>query len=193
MNELNMTWAIVAATFVGPVVAVLITIWYQRNIGWKDVKRSIYAAMMRNRRHPTSPDFVGAFNLVPVYFHNDKRVMARYHVIFDIFSDASWLNIEARPHMHQKVDEAIAHLLSKMSESVRLPIEQLDILNGAYAPQGWADDEMEQRQFRRAMLEVVTGQRSIPVNIIGDGEVKTDYTKRILLDPESSHKDSNKI
>jgi len=188
-----MTWAIVAATFVGPVVAVLITIWYQRNIGWKDVKRSIYAAMMRNRRHPTSPDFVGAFNLVPVYFHNDKRVMARYHVIFDIFSDASWLNIEARPHMHQKVDEAIAHLLSKMSESVRLPIEQLDILNGAYAPQGWADDEMEQRQFRRAMLEVVTGQRSIPVNIIGDGEVKTDYTKRILLDPESSHKDSNKI
>jgi hypothetical protein len=193
MEEVNMTWAIVAATFIGPVIAVLITLWYQRTVGWKDAKRSIYATMMRSRLHPISPDFVGSFNLVPVYYHNDKKVMEKYRIVLDIFADANWNNIEAQPRLNQKVVEAIVQLLSKMSKSVRLPIEQLDILSGAYAPRGWADDEIEQRQLRSAMIEVLTGQRLLPVKIVGDAEVKDDETTKFLSDLPPSQKNSDKL
>ena len=163
MENLDITWAIVAATFIGPVVAVLITLWYQRSVSRKDAQRAVYATMMRNRRYVISQDFVGAFNLVPVHFHRNPKVLEKYRAVLAITNDTNWTNSEARPRLHQQADTAITDLLSKMSKAVGLPIEQLDILNGSYAPQGWADDEQEQRYMRKLVTEVLAGQRRLPV------------------------------
>ncbi|MCD1625800.1 hypothetical protein K7H22_07355 [Seohaeicola saemankumensis] len=158
-------WAVVLATFCGPVLAVLITLWHQGRSARKDAQRSVYATMMRYRRHPTSLDFVGAFNLVPVHFHNNKVVMEKYNRALDILNDPLWSQREATTRLNENFQTAIAHLLSNMSRAVGLPVEQITILNGAYAPQGWADDEQDQRTLRHALIGVLIGARPLPVYI----------------------------
>ncbi len=156
-------WAVVTATFVGPIVAVGVTLWYQ---GWsaKKVDRlAIYSAMMRNRRTPTNAEFVGAFNLVPVHFLNDSAVIERYKRVLDVVNNPGWNQPELRRGLGEQSAVAITHLLSAMSKAVKLPVEQLDIFTGAYAPQLWADDDDAQREVRAALMKILRGEIALPV------------------------------
>ena len=162
----NIDWAVVLAAFAGPIVAVCITLWYQGNYAARQARRDIYIALMRTRRYPISGDFVGAFNLVPVHFYGYKDVMERYRQLIGLFSDTAWHNPETSPRVAEKIPSAIAHLLSAMSVAVKTPISQLDILDGAYAPQGWADDEQAQRELRDAMRLLLSGEKPLPVTLL---------------------------
>jgi hypothetical protein len=159
-------WAVVAATFVGPIAAVAITLWYQERSAWKSSRRSLFVSMMRTRRHPTNAEFVGALNLVPVYFYSKKAVMQRYNELMAIFDDTMWLQAEARARLVEKADLHVAYLLSEMSKAVGTPVEQLQVLRGAYAPQGWQDEEQAQKRLREALTAIAVGNAVLPVAVI---------------------------
>lgn len=163
INWADIDWAIVASTFVGPIVAVMITLWYQENSLRKRSRQELFVSMMRSRRNPTNLEFVGALNLVPVHFYADKEVMKRYADLIAVFDDTAWFVPEARIRLNEQADLKIAYLLSAMSRAVGRPVEQLQILRGAYAPQGWQDEEQAQKALRTALIEVATGQRPLPV------------------------------
>jgi hypothetical protein len=44
---------------------------------------------------------------------------------------------------------------------LKFKVEQLDILEGNYIPQGWNDEEWEQRVVRKSLVEVLGGRRPI--------------------------------
>ena len=67
------------------------------------------------------------------------------------------------PGLLEKVDLNIAYLLSAMSQSVGAPVEQLHILRGAYAPQGWADEEEKQKSLRDQVQRLLSGEIALPV------------------------------
>tara|TARA_R110002020_G_scaffold200927_4_gene403338 strand:- start:4729 stop:5328 length:600 start_codon:yes stop_codon:yes gene_type:complete len=159
----NIDWAIVVSTFVGPIAAVMITLWYQENSLRKRSRHELFVSMMRNRRHPTSQEFVGALNLVPVHFYADKDVMKRYAELIAVFDDTSWFIPEALNRLNEQAELRIAYLLSAMSRAVGRPVEQLQILRGAYAPQGWKDEEQAQKEIRSALSDVLTGKRLLPI------------------------------
>lgn len=159
----NVDWAVVAATFVGPIIAVVISLWHQERSIQKRSRQELFVSMMRTRRHPTNAEFVGALNLVPVHFFSDKAVMQRYAALIAVFDDTAWFVAEARGKLHEKADLNVAYLLSAMSRAVGRPVEQLQILRGGYAPQGWQDEEQAQRALRSALTEIVSGQRPLPV------------------------------
>lgn len=165
MSWAEVDWAVVLATFVGPIAAVGVTLWHQGRSGEKDAQRSAYSTMMRNRRHFMSADFVGAFNLIPVYFNKKKEVIDRYRKVLEVVNDPTWHQEGAVPQMSQRLTNEVALLLSAMSVAVGQPVQQLDILNGAYAPQGWADEEQSQRAVRSAVMQVLEGSRSIAINV----------------------------
>lgn len=166
MDWAAVDWAVVAATFVGPVVAVIITLWYQERSLMKRSRHELFVSMMRSRRHPTNPEFVGALNLVPVHFYADGEVMKRYAELLAVFDSPSWNIPEALQGLHDQANLKVAYLLSAMSKAVGRPVEQLQILKGAYAPQGWADDEQAARMLRRSLTEVASGQRPLPVFVV---------------------------
>ncbi|MBB3407959.1 hypothetical protein FHT87_001862 [Rhizobium sp. BK316] len=159
-------WAVVVATFVGPIAAVAITLWYQERSAWKSSRRSLFVSMMRTRRNPTNAEFVGALNLVPVYFYSENAVMQRYKELMAIFDDTMWLQAEARARLGEKADLHVAYLLSEMSKAVGTPVEQLQILRGAYAPQGWLDEEQAQKRLRESLTAIATGNAVLPVAVI---------------------------
>lgn len=159
-------WAVVLATFVGPVVAVVITLCYQERSARNRSREDLFVAMMRTRRTPTNIEFVGALNLVPVHFWRDKLVMKRYAELMAVFSDPSWHVVDARLRLIEQVDMKVAYLLSELSKAVKRPVEQLEILRGAYAPQGWKDEEQAQADLRNSLAQLLGGARALPVFIL---------------------------
>ncbi|MBW9090071.1 hypothetical protein JNB91_19875 [Rhizobium wenxiniae] len=159
-------WAVVLATFVGPIVAVGITLWYQERSSRNKSREDLFVSMMRTRRMPTNIEFVGALNLVPVHFWKDKLVMQRYSELMAVFSDPSWNVIDARLRLIEQVELKVAYLLSELSKAVGRPVEQLEILRGAYAPQGWKDEEQAQADLRSALAQLLSGARALPVFVL---------------------------
>lgn len=168
MNWSQIDWAVVAATLFGPIFAVAITLWHQSRSEERRCRADLFAAMMRYRRHPASPEFVGSLNIVPVHFRKHYLVMQRYSELMELFEDAQWSNKDEqiRRRLLDRVDTKIAYLLSAISEALGQKIEQLQILKGGYAPQGWQDDENMMRSSRLQLQALLEGKAALPVIVV---------------------------
>lgn len=51
--------------------------------------------------------------------------------------------------------------LYEIAKVLKFKVEQLDILEGNYSPQGWNDDDWEQKLVRKALIDVLGGRRPI--------------------------------
>jgi hypothetical protein len=159
-------WPIVLATFIGPIVAVAITLWHQSRERVRRERDQLFATMMRLRRHPLMTEYVGALNLVPVHFSRDTNVMRRYEEIYALLNDPAWELPAAVARLNERVEVASAHLLSTMAVAQGVKIDQLQILRGAYAPRGWQDEENILRALRMSLLSALQGGalRVAPMN-----------------------------
>jgi hypothetical protein len=157
------TFAIVAATFVSPIVAVLITLWYQQYSLSRQARMDLFAVLMRNRRNNLATEYVSGLNMVPVHFHNKPKVLERYATLMATLSDLSWRTPERVPDLTDKANTDLAYLLSEMSKVVRTPVDQIQILKGAYSPQGWLDDADRARNIQTRLLDVLENRSAIRV------------------------------
>jgi hypothetical protein len=166
MDWSKIDWAVVAATLIGPAVAVGITLWYQNRDRAYQIKLTVFTTMMRLRRHQLSGEYVGALNLVPVVFHNAPTVVTRYKELMSILSDPSWKTGDDAVHRLVGNTEAKAtELLSEMAKALSIQLEQMDIHRGAYAPEGWANEEELSKAIRTAAVKVLQGAQPIAVQV----------------------------
>jgi hypothetical protein len=141
---------------------------------------------MRTRRTPVVPDHVGALNLVEIEFANDQQVLSAWRILFTHFGtehqpkaqerqDASLSEEENRNRQAQFLTRIaterqtlLAKLLHCMAKALGYKIEQLEIFEGGYTPQGWADDELEGRAVRRLFAEIALGKRPFPIGVFNN-------------------------
>ncbi len=159
----NFDWAVIIATFLGPISAVVITLWSQDRLLKRQERRQLLSTMMRYRRDIISTEFVGALNLVPVHFGQRASVMDRYSNLMKTFGDVGWKVPDAVPALNDRVETEVAYLLSEMSKVVGSNIDQLHILRGAYAPQGWANEQDKRNRIQDGLLDILEHRRALPV------------------------------
>jgi hypothetical protein len=82
------TGAIVAATFLGPIFAVLITIWRESASRKYSRRLHVFRTLMSTRKIGISPDHVNALNLVEVDFYKCKKVEAAWKSYQEHLSDS---------------------------------------------------------------------------------------------------------
>ena len=170
----NVDWAVVLATFLGPLAAVLLTLWSQDRLLKRQERRQLLSAMMRYRRDIMSTEFVGALNLVPIHFAGHKSVLTRYGNLMNTFSDVNWKVPDAVGALNERVDTDVAYLLSEMSDVVGTKVDQLHILRGAYAPQGWATAQERRTRAESAVLDILEHRRPLPVLVVSPATAETD-------------------
>jgi hypothetical protein len=73
----------------------------------------------------------------------------------------------------------LAKLLHAMARALGFEIEQLEIFEGGYTPQGWADIDLENTVIRKFFAQLALSQRALPIAVI-------DYT-RPSQDQDSKH------
>jgi hypothetical protein len=160
-------WSILLATFLGPIAAVLVTRYVDRLRQKYDRRLYIFRTLMATRRSNLSPEHIAAFNQIELDFQNDPDVMTPYRALMKHlntpFDYAKENNRVARERQSLRTK-----ILSAMAKNLHIRVEQLEILEGGYMPQGHVDVEREQTAIRRLLTEIADGKRSFPVQIHED-------------------------
>lgn len=176
-------WLTLAAIITGPLLGAGFAIWLERRRERRSRRLDIFRTLMRTRRTPMWPEHVGALNLVEIDFYKSPTVINAWKALFRHLGTPHprHANEELREGMPeqelrerdqrygQRIAEERQRLLSKLLHAIGrelgFRIEQLEIFEGGYSPQGWGTIEDEQTVVRRMFAEIALGRRMFPIGV----------------------------
>jgi hypothetical protein len=115
---------------------------------------------MATRRALVSAEKVTALNMVEIEFYGVTPVQDAYREVMTHINTPPPLP-EGWNDRHRAL---LTRLLSQMARALGYELQQLDVLEGGYYPQGFADMEIEQQAVRRTLIEVLSGRRPLLVS-----------------------------
>lgn len=81
------TIATIAAIVIGPIVAVRISLWYQRRTQKYDAKNNLFMKLMAQRRtFPPPYDVLNSLNVIDVVFSEHPKVVQFWHEYYNLLS-----------------------------------------------------------------------------------------------------------
>ena len=159
-------WAILVATFVGPVVAVLVTRWVDGRRERHDRRLNIFRTLMANRASVTNAEFIKALNLIEIDFHGEVRVLNAWKDYFKNLGESFAIDDPRIRQLSEKRHRLFVVLLDTIAKSVGIKIEQLSILDGGYYPDGAVRVEAEQAAIRELFAGIAEGRRVLPIMVV---------------------------
>lgn len=79
-------WLTIIAIILGPLFGVVLAIWLEDQRAKRERRLNIFRTLMRTRRTPTSPDHVGALNLVEIEFGGHQDIIQKWKKLFEHFA-----------------------------------------------------------------------------------------------------------
>jgi hypothetical protein len=179
-------WRTLLAIVLGPLFGVWVTRHLQDRALYRELRMDIFRTLMRTRRTPMFPEHVGALGLVEIEFAKDKEVIGAWRDLFnhlgaehpckrdEVMEVANQEDAGERDHrysirLHLERQSLLAKVLHAVANSLGFKIDQLEIFEGGYTPQGWSDTEGDQTAIRRFAAQLATGRRVLPIAVL-------DYT-----------------
>jgi hypothetical protein len=160
------TWAIVLATALGPVMAILITRWRDRVREIHSRRMRIFRTLMATRRQTITPDHVVALNLIEVNFYGVKSIEKAWRVYHRHLNSAP-RGRPMTPNESSEFEEArndlLAKLLFAIAQFLNFTLSEIDVRNGGYAPDGWRYRDERQGELLELAREMAAGRRPLPV------------------------------
>src|SRR5215467_8808639 len=100
----------IIALILGPVIAVLITLWPQRRSEKLNAKRQLFVTLIANRRAGASREWVNALNPIDVIYAGEPKILQLWHQLYDILC--------AQPFNNQTFAHKYLDLLSAIATSL---------------------------------------------------------------------------
>jgi polysaccharide pyruvyl transferase WcaK-like protein len=173
----------ILAIIMGPIIAISMTRYLDKKRDIEQRKFQIFKELMVTRTTQINPEHVKALNAIEIEFYNDEKVINAWKKYFDTLHE----RLDPDPNMNLafslRKQQVFARLVHAIAVHLKINIEQLDILAGGYAPQGWANDENEQREIRRRFLKLLDSDNgSLKVQVVNPSQKTNDVTeqKKIL-------------
>ncbi len=158
------TWAIVAATGLGPIIAVGITLWREAVTSRNRRRLHVFRTLMSTRKLAISNEHVGAINLIEVDFYKCAAVESAWQTYKNHLNDSTRSEDDA---WRANRDDLLARLLFEMGKVLDFDIPAIDIYRGGYAPKGWAFRENRATGAMEYLYELSQGKNSVPMNVVG--------------------------
>jgi hypothetical protein len=165
---MDLTIEVAIAGVIVAVLAPLLALELQKLLDERHESRSrkltIFKNLMMYRVTPLSTHFVQSLNLVDLEFNDknvkEKAVREKWKILLDHFNNYS----DAKDPV-EKAQELTRSLLKAMSTCFDYDFDEVYLKRGAYYPKYFVDIEEEQNAVRKQLLEVLAGNRRLPVGI----------------------------
>ena len=194
----------VIALFVGPLLAVLISRWMEDIRSKNERRMDIFRTLMRTRRTRLFLDHVSALNMVEIEFRDEPDVLTAWRTYFEnlgseqprrvdemVSHDSGNEEKQIREERYntrimKDREKLLATLLHAIAQALNYKVEALDIFEGGYSPQGWANIEMQQETIRRYVVDLYLGKRALPVFVLNaDTETRRDNDQVVSRQEEA--------
>lgn len=179
-NEMGINeWLLITGTVLGPILAVQAQKWLERSREAKNRREWVFLQLMATRQQRLSLDHVRALNSIDLTFYGSRRFgrLARASKYQDVLD--SWQTY--RTHLgnapgptpedgellawNSRGDELFVNLLEKLAIATEFEFKREELKSGSYLPRWHGDTEAEQEQVRRLVLEVLRGERLLPLAV----------------------------
>jgi hypothetical protein len=167
------TWLTIIAIIIGPLLAFEVQRVRDNRRERRNRKLEIYRKLMLTVKVPMAPSHVDALNLIPLEFNAkigaDKNVLDAWRLYTSHLNNRQ----KADQHWLDKKFDLLVDLVYLIGQSLGYTdINKATIRDNTYLPQGYVDVESEWHQIRKAWLEVLNGQRPIPMTMLGPVHLK---------------------
>jgi hypothetical protein len=137
----------IIALLLGPVIAVVITLWFQKRAEKRNAKLQLFITLMANRQGGPSREWVNALNLIDVVYAGESRVIQLWKELYFILNTQGF---NQQTFWHKYLD-----LLSAMATSLGYrSLTQTDI-DKFYMPQGLGDQAARSLETQIEWLRVL--------------------------------------
>ena len=154
----------VCGTVTAPIIAVLITIWYQRRQALIDAKTSIFMDLVSFRYYQPIPwRFSVALNRIDVVYHKEESICRLYHEYYDLINRDLSQAVESD---WTRIDEKKVALITAMAR--HLGYNQIDqiYLQRYYQPKGVYDDYLGDVQLKTTAYQYFQSGKEMNSRII---------------------------
>ena len=162
---------IVAATIIGPIIAVQAQKWVERYREARSQKLAVFSTLMTTRATRVAPDHVRALNTIDIVFRKNRAVIDHWRDYQDALSP-----------INQTTEEKFIDLLYEMSANLGFDFDKVMLRRVVYLPQGHVDAQAiqadvqknlglmlkVQHEIQSGMLEYLQGRKSLKVIIDKD-------------------------
>ena len=145
---------IIIAVIIGPIVAVVITLLYQRYKEKQDAKHRAFMLLLAHRKSiPLNYAMVEVLNTLDIVFSKNRKVVDLWHKYYILLQ---------QPYSQER-DHTWLELLTAIAEDLHYPkLHQTD-LDKFYIPQGHADQFVLQNNIQQELLRVLKNTSEIVV------------------------------
>ena len=160
----------ILAILLGPILALEVQRRLDKGREATNRKMWVFKTLMAHRATNLAPLFVQALNMIDVEFDGDnekeKAVRNAWKVLLDHFADLGGDKI--MPNALEKSQTLTTNLLLSMGKCLGYDFDEVHVKKGGYYPRGLGNVEEEQHTLRREVLELLKGNRKLPIAIFED-------------------------
>jgi hypothetical protein len=174
----------VIAVLLAPLLAIQTQKYLELRRQARERKLMVFKTLMSTRATPLSAYHVEALNMIDVEFYGrrkkDRNVIKAWKNYLDHLNNGP-SDESKRPLWFEKINDLSTELLYEMAISLGYDFDKVHIKRGIYIPKGHTDLEMEQMAIRKGLVEVLDGERALPMRILPFAESEEEFEKQKQL------------
>jgi hypothetical protein len=151
-------WLTLIALVLGPVSAVVITLWIESARREREGRLRIVRMLLATRHMPAHQDYNSAINLIPAEFNDQEEVMTAWRRYLDLVNQRVPQGVEA--DHKRRIDAAQSALIVAAMKCIGLALSEGDIQTLGYASQGFVDRDNIVMGAAKALPELAEAMKA---------------------------------
>jgi hypothetical protein len=165
-------WLTIIAIIAGPLLAFAVQQWRDKRRERRNRKIEIFRRLLLTLKVPMAQNHVDAINSIPLEFYSHREIIGAWRLYTSHLNDGAMLRLEPQRWGGRKY-ELLIDLVGKVAAALDYNhIDSATLRDNIYVPQGYQDVEEQWKQIREGWLQVLNGQRPMPMTMVGPVQVE---------------------